>query len=191
VQQFNADRPEAHGNLGTLQAQLGGYDKAKAEYLKALELDPAFLPAAINVADLYRSRGQERDAEAVLREALRRDPGAAAAHYALGLSLARQRRLGEAVVELKEAARLAPDSAQYAYVYGVALHSTGKPQDALQVLEAAHQQFPADLAIMQALATMERDRGNREAALAYARQLVNAAPDDPEAQALLQEMERR
>ena len=74
VQQFNADRPEAHGNLGTLHAQLGAYDKAKAEYLKALELDPAFLPAAINVADLYRSRGEERDAEVVLRKALRRIP---------------------------------------------------------------------------------------------------------------------
>jgi Flp pilus assembly protein TadD len=122
----------------------------------------------------------------VLREALRRDPGAAAAHSALGLSLARQRRLNEAVAELQEAARLAPDSAQYTYVYGVALHSTGKPQGALHVLEAAHQRFPANPAILQALATMERDRGNREAALAYARKLANAAPDDPEAQALLQ-----
>ena len=87
--------------------------------------------------------------------------------------------------------RLAPDSAQYTYTYSVALHSTGKLQEALHVLEAAHQRFPADAAILQALATMERDRGNREAALAYARQRVNAAPDDPEARALLQDMERR
>jgi predicted CXXCH cytochrome family protein len=191
VQQFNADRPEAHGNLGTLHAQRGAYEKAKAEYLKALELDPAFLPAAVNLADLYRSHGHEQDAEAVLRDALRRDPGAAAAHYALGLSLVRQRRRDEAVVEFREAARLAPNSAQYAYVYGMALHSTGKPQDALHVLEAAHQQFPADPAILQALATIELDRGNREAALAYARQLAHAAPDDPAGQALLQEMEQR
>ena len=76
-------------------------------------------------------------------------------------------------------------------MYGVALHSTGKTQEALHVLEAAHQRFPADSAILQALATMERDRGNREAALAHARQLVNTAPDNPEARALLQEMERR
>jgi predicted CXXCH cytochrome family protein len=190
VQQFNADRPEAHGNLGTLHAQRGAYEQAKAEYLKALELDPAFLPAAVNLADLYRFHGHEQDAEAVLRDALRRNPDAAA-YYALGLSLVRQRRRDEAVVELREAARLAPNSAQYAYVYGMALHSTGKPQDALHVLEAAHQRFPADPAILQALATMERDRGNREAALAYARQLAHAAPDDPAAQALLQEMERR
>jgi tetratricopeptide (TPR) repeat protein len=191
VQRFNADRPEAHGNLGTLHAQRGAYEQAKAAYLKALELDPAFLPAAVNLADLYRSRGHEQDAETVLRDALRRDPGAAAAHYALGLSLVRQRRRDEAVVELREAARLAPTSAQYAYVYGIALHGTGRPQEALRVLEAAHQRFPADPAILQALATMERDRGNREAALAYARQLAHAAPDDPAAQALLQEMERR
>jgi tetratricopeptide (TPR) repeat protein len=191
VQQFNADRPEAHGNLGSLYAQRGVYQQAKAEYLKALELDPAFLPAAVNLADLYRSHGHEQDAEAVLRDALRRDPGAAPAYYALGLSLVRQRRRDEAVVELREAARLAPHSAQYAYVYGMALHSTGKPLDALHVLEAAHQRFPADPAILQALATMELDRGNREAALAYARQLAHAAPDDPAAQALLQEMERR
>jgi len=191
VQQFNADRPEAHANLGTLHAQRGAYEQAKAAYLKALELDPAFLPAAVNLADLYRSHGHEQDAETVLRDALRRDPGAAAAHYALGLSLVRQRRRDEAVVELREAARLVPNSAQYAYVYGMALHGTGRPQEALRVLEAAHQRFPADPAILQALATMERDRGNREAALAYARQLARAAPDDPMAQALLQELERR
>jgi hypothetical protein len=47
------------------------------------------------------------------------------------------------------------------------------------------------IAILQALAAMELDRGNREAALAYPRQLAHTAPDDIAAQALLQEMERR
>jgi hypothetical protein len=58
------------------------------------------------------------------------------------------------------------------------------------VLEKAHQRFPGDRAILQALATMARDRGDRAKALAYAEQLVAAAPDDPNGQALLKELRR-
>jgi len=44
--------------------------------------------------------------------------------------------------------------------------------------------------LLQALATMERDRGNRQAAADYARKLVALLPDDAQAKALLQELQR-
>ena len=52
------------------------------------------------------------------------------------------------------------------------------------------QRFPGDRAILQALATMARDRGDRAKAIAYAEQLVAVAPDDGQAQALLKELRR-
>jgi tetratricopeptide (TPR) repeat protein len=156
-----------------------------AELRRALAIDPAFVPASVNLADLYRAAGDESQAESVLRSALQRSPRNGSLHYALGLSLARQQRTTDALGELQQAVRLAPEQARYAYVYGVALHSTGSVTEALEGLAKAHRQFPADIEILQALATMERDRGRLVPARRYAQQLVDLVPEDPQAQAFL------
>lgn len=190
AQRFNADRPEAHANLGALHAARREFPAAQAEYAKALAMDPGFVPAAVNLADLFRALGKDGEAEATVLAALRRDPRNASLHYALGLTLTRLKRQADAVAEFREAAALAPGDSRFAYVYGVALHSTGRPAQGIKVLEDAHLRFPANRDILQALATMEHGRGNAAAALAYAKLLAEAAPDDPEAQALLQQLRR-
>ena len=129
AQTYIADRPEGRMNLGNLHAARGDAQRAIAEFRAAIALDPTFVAAYANLADLYRARGAERDAEAALREGLSRNPGAAVLRHALGLSLARQKRTAESLDALREAARLAPDDARFAYVYAVALHSAGQPRD--------------------------------------------------------------
>ena len=188
AQEFNADRPEAHSNLGIYYARIGQHDRAVVELKQALAIDPAFVPAAVNLADLYRASGDEPRADSTLRAALQSSAADPSLHYALGLSLARQQRLTDALAEFQQAARLAPDEPRYAYVYGVALHSAGKQQEGIRVLAAAHKRFTGDVELLQALATMERDRGQRAAARGYAQQLVKLVPDDPQAQALLREL---
>jgi predicted CXXCH cytochrome family protein len=190
TQRFNADRPEAHTNLGTLYAERGQYDQARAEFQQALAIDPAFVPASVNLADLYRSRGDERSVDTTLRYALKRNPGNASLHHSLGLSLVRQKRMRDAIAELKQSARLAPDQPRYAYVYGVALHSTGKQDQGIRVLADAHKRFTGDTDILQALAMMEHERGRRDAALTYARKLAELLPEDPEAKIMLQRLQR-
>jgi predicted CXXCH cytochrome family protein len=188
AQQFNADRPEAHANLGDYYMRSGNPGRAQAEFERALAIDPAFVPAAVNLAELERARGGEGQAEATLRAALKAQPNEAALHFALGLSLARQKRLAEAVTELRTATRAAPREARYAYVYGVALHSSGAQAAGIDALAAAHARFPADAEILVALVTMERDRGQLAAARRYAQQLVALAPDDAQSQALLRSL---
>jgi Flp pilus assembly protein TadD len=190
AQRFNADRPEGHLNLGALHAERGELDQAEAEYRRAIELAPAAVQPVINLADLYRVRGDEKRAEELLRGALKANPSSAPLHHALGLAYARQKRRKEALAELGEAVRLAPDVPRYAYVYGVGLHSLGDPAKGLAVLEQAHRRFLGDRAILQALAAMERDRGDRAKALAYAERLVALAPDDPASEALVRELRR-
>jgi len=190
VQRFNADRPESHANLGALHAERGEDGQAEAEYRRALELAPEAVQPAINLADLYRSRADEKRAEEVLRAALKANPSAAPLHYALGLTYVRQKRKSEALAELAAAVRLAPDVPRYAYVYGVGLHSFGDAAKGVAVLEQAQTRFPGDRSILQALATMARDRGDRASALAYAEQIVALAPDDPAGQALVTELRR-
>src|SRR5699024_417501 len=102
----------------------------------ALQLDPAFVPAAVNLADFYRAQGQDQNAEKVLRRTLQRAPDASALHYALGLLAVRQGRSAQALAQLADAQRLAPDNPQYAYVYALALSGNRNTTQAIQVLKS-------------------------------------------------------
>ena len=189
AQGFNADRAEAHVNLGALDARLGRLAAAEAAYRTALRLQPAFIPAYINLADLYRQQGREDLVVQTLRAALQADPANAAAYHGLGLSLVRQQRLPEAIPELAKAAQLHPDAPRYAYVYGVALHEAGEVQQGLQVLTEAQRRHPADRDILAALVQYHQQAGDRQAAIAWARKLVEASPGDVQARRLLESLE--
>ena len=94
----------------------------------------------------------------------------------------RQGRTAEAVAAFGRAAELDPADPRFAYVYAVALNSTGRGDEALRLLEANQPRHPADRATLAALATINRDRGDRPAARAWAEKL---AAVDPTARGLL------
>ena len=106
--------PEAHLNLGLLDMRRGDPSKADTEYRTALRLDPAFVPAMVNLADLDGARGKAPSCCA-----RRWRPNAVVLH-SLGLFLVRQRDYGAALDLLRRAHELAPDNASYAYLYAVA-----------------------------------------------------------------------
>ncbi len=151
VQLFNADRPEAWTNLGTVYAERGDATRAVEAFNRALALDSAFVPGWVNLADYYRSVGQDGAGQAALRAGLRKNPNASALHYALGLTLIRAHDLPAALAELRTAARLAPEDAHTGYVYGIALHDSGKPEEGIQQLEAVLKQHPNNRDVLQAL----------------------------------------
>ena len=70
AQELNADRPEAHLNLGVLQAQLGKPLEAERAYRTALRIDPSFAPTYVNLADLYRAQQRDEEGENILRQGL-------------------------------------------------------------------------------------------------------------------------
>ncbi|MGH2570562.1 MAG: multiheme c-type cytochrome, partial [bacterium] len=74
AQLLNADRAEAHLNLGALHASRGEYDEAIREYRTALVKLPAFEPAWVNLADAWRALGHEAKAESTLLAALETVP---------------------------------------------------------------------------------------------------------------------
>src|SRR5208337_3833094 len=94
---LSADRPEAHLNLGLLYERRQLADQADAEYQTALRLDPKFVPAMVNLADLDRLRGMDSQGADLLRKAIALEPENAAAHHALGLLLVRQHFYADAV----------------------------------------------------------------------------------------------
>ena len=95
-----------------------------------------------------------------------------------------QKQYAEALSLLAKAAALQPNNAQYSYVYAVALQSSGKVDQAIKILEQTHKRRPADLPVLQALVSFERQKGDLRSAKVYAEQLLQLSPDDPQAKAL-------
>ena len=100
--------------------------------------------------------------------------------YALGLSLARQKRTAESLKELGEAARLAPNDARLAYVYAVALNDAGKRREALDLLRATVKRSPWDRDVLTGLVHFSLQAGDRDEALRYANRLRELDPESQE-----------
>jgi predicted CXXCH cytochrome family protein len=179
AQVVNLDTPEAHLNLGLLNADVGEIDAAIDEYETAIRRGPHFLPAYVNLADVYRLQGREADCEKTLRRGLAVDAMNASVRHALGLSLVRQRRHPEALEELRRSAEATPELVRYSYVYAIALNSSGRGDEAVVVLRETHERHPGDRDVLAALASVHRERGELWEAAAYARKLVELAPDAP------------
>jgi tetratricopeptide (TPR) repeat protein len=178
AQRFNADRPEARSTLGNFFAHRGLTSDAETEYKAALWLSPQYAPAAINLADLYRQLGRDGDGQIVLRTAVGLSRSDAGLHYALGLTLTREKRTEDALTEFQTATELEPDRSRYAYVYAVALHSSGRVDDSMKVLKENLTRHPDDRDTLLALVTFSRDAGDVIAALGYAEQLSRITPND-------------
>ena len=188
-QMTNAERPEAHLNLGWLAATQGDSETAERHYHLAIERDPTFIPAYVNLADLYRAQGRDAEGEEQLRRALEIDPEVSEIHHSLGLLLVRRGRHQEALAALGRAVELAPEESRFAYVYAVALHDLGQVDPSLAVLQQAHEISPANQEILIGLITFHRDAGDLRGALTYARKLLELDPTNADLQGLIRQLE--
>jgi tetratricopeptide (TPR) repeat protein len=175
VQRYNADRPEARAALGNFRARQGRLAEAQADLESALALDPAFVPAYVNLADLQRVQGRDDEAERVLRDGLRVAGDHATLRHALGLTLVRRQQLPAALEQFAVATRLAPDDARFAYVHAVALHSAGRQAAALRELDRALARHPDDRDLLMAATTY----GGAGTGEKYARRLAERYQGDP------------
>jgi predicted CXXCH cytochrome family protein len=177
AQLFNAERPEAHANLGSLHRDRGQIEQARAAFEKSIAIDATFVVAAISLADLLREAGDESAAEAVLRKALSSNANSGPIQHALGLSLIRQKRTSEGVEQLTKAAESSPDEPRFAYVLGVALHDTGKQAEAISALRNAVARHPYDRDLLWVLASYEVQNGDQSAALQRVQLLTELEPE--------------
>ncbi len=191
AEMIDDDRPESHVNLGLLHLRRQDVTAAEVSYRTALRLDPGFVPGLVNLADLERLRGRDAQGTELLRRALSLEPDNADARHALGLALVRSRDLTGALAEFQRAAALAPDNARYTYVYAIALNSTGAGEEAIQLLEQVHRRHPTNRDALVALATLLRDAGRMNDAIAHAQALLVLEPANPEYRTLLTDLRKR
>jgi len=149
---YNADMPESLSNLGLFEAAQGDLAAAEQQLQRARKLAPRYLPAMLNLSDVYRAQNRDDLGESLLREALAAYPQSADAMHMLGLLYVRTDRTPQSLPLFEQAARLAPDNAQYALVYALALVETGRRAAGIKVLQAAARRFPNNTPIQQALA---------------------------------------
>lgn len=190
AQQLMADVPAGNCNLGNLFMRMGDIARARVAYERAILIDPRFTAAYVNLADLERAAGSEREARKVLDRGLAAVPGAADLSHALGLWLVRSGDRHAAIAALERAARAAPEIARYAYVHAVSLQTKG-PREALEAMKAASSRHPKDPDILGALASMSAEAGDVAGALAYARRLGQILPGNSAVERLIQQLVQR
>jgi Flp pilus assembly protein TadD len=183
--ELNGDRPEARMNLGLLFEKQHDLEKAEKQFKIALSLDPTFSPAALNLADLYRAEGRDRDGERVLDDATTRMPADPSVKHALGLLMVRQKQYTRGLELLASAAHADPTDARYAYVYAVALNDLGQKKTAIQTLEASIKLHPYDRASLRALVNFLSQSHEQAEEFVYAQRLEQLEPDDQNLQQLI------
>ncbi len=184
-QHINAERPEAHANLGALYSRMQEFNKAESAYKKAIEIDPTYAPAYINLADLYRAQNDDQKSRFYLNEIINIQPESGLAHHSLGLLYIRQQNLESALRSLRKSIELEPNNTRFNYIYAITLDAQGKTDQSISILEHAHEQRPADRDVLYALINYHQKIGQNFKAKHYAKILTQVSPWDQNAQLLL------
>lgn len=155
VQKLNNDRAAGRLNLAQFYVKMKLFHQAETEFQQAIKIEPYFSAAYLNLADLYRQiqkPTKERDA---LEAGLKVEPDSGSINHSMGLHFIRQKKYESALGYLQKASELNPANPRYVYIYGVALHSTGKRQEAINILQEANRRFPENRDILNALMTYQ------------------------------------
>jgi predicted CXXCH cytochrome family protein len=191
TQTFNSDRPEGLLNLAGVAIDQGRFVDAETILSEAIERHPDFSALYINLADLFRLMDRPADSEQILRNGLAVIPDDAGLSFSLALAVVRAGRPAEALPLFNAAAQAAPELPYYQFLLAIAFNDLGDNRYALQLLRETHERFPGHADTLLALATLLRDAGEFEQAHQYAVRLVDVLPGDPNARALLSELEQR
>lgn len=140
----NADMAEAQNAYGLFLMGQRQADEAEAALRRAISLDPSLGGAQANLAELYRAIGQIEKSEKTYAEAIEISPDDPLLRYGHALSLVRAKKMAGAIEELEASVRLAPAIAQYRTTLGIALDSTGRTDEAFEVLGQALANNSAD-----------------------------------------------
>lgn len=127
------------GNLNQSLAAFAEGDIANAEQRlkKGISVDPYFEANYVNLAELYRARGETKKEHSLLISAIAAIPTSDILHYTMGMHLVRKQDKVNAVTYFKQAARLGPDNPRNWYIYALGLDSIGKTKEAIAILKRA------------------------------------------------------
>jgi arylsulfatase A-like enzyme/Flp pilus assembly protein TadD len=127
--------PETLAVLGRILAQWGRPQEARRWFERALEIDPTYPPARVDLAILLLMRGRPDEARPALEAALRRDPFHAEGWNALGVIHLEQGRLDPAIQAFRRAIEADPRLPDALFNLAAASSRAGRVAEAITALE--------------------------------------------------------
>lgn len=177
---YSLDMPSTQAMLANVQATLGDTAGARESLQRALSIEPHFVPALLNLADMDRAQGKEDEALALLQQAVKVAPDSGAANHSYGLALVRRGDVAGAMPLLDAATRQDDRQPRYAYVLAVGLDSLGQTSDAVKTLQSASAQWPNQYDLLM-LEVMYREKAGLLSGIkGPLRTLSRIAPNDPQ-----------
>lgn len=166
TQMLMADTAEGQSAMAAAHLALGDIPAAETALQTSLEINPQWVPARVNLADLYRGTGRDALAGPQLERAVAVAPDSPDVLLAYGLWHVRQGQAEQGLPLFAQAWQLYPDNPRYAYVYVVALNSVGQSEQALRVADQVLA-LRADRQLLEAAFGIARDANLVEKMRAY------------------------
>jgi tetratricopeptide (TPR) repeat protein len=129
-------------NLGC-ELDAASPEEASHAYRQALELDPGFADAHVNLGRLHHGAGRLAPAEEHYRKAAQQAPGDPLAHFNLAVLLEERGAIDEAVDAYRAALRVDPGFADAHHNLGLLFDALGKRTLAMTHLKAARKLYGA------------------------------------------------
>lgn len=173
--------PELHNNMGRIHLRNGDLDKARTEFMAALELDQRNADALLNLATIERAKGRLGDAETLVKRALQVDPNSIGALSQLAELARDQGNLDEAVRLFEEALAI-DDSLPFLHMgYGDVLQRAGQFAEAEATFKLVLQLDPDAFKAHYNLGVTYGNQGRIDDAVAEYEKALEMQPDHPEA----------
>ena len=164
--ELDPELAEAHAALGQVYGDHDwDWDRADAEYRRALELNPSSDFAHGQYAYLLLFRGDVAGAVEHIDRAAEIDPVSPLWSLQRGFILSAARRHDEAIATLEEALHAAPGAVGLLLHLGMAYTNAGQPEKGVQTFDRALQHSPGDWQILALKAWAAARAGRREEAL--------------------------
>ena len=188
--EHNLDRPESHLSLGILAENQGDPILAEEHYRSAIKRESTFVPARMNLATQLSRRGRNREAEKLLREAIRYQPTWGQAYYSLGLLQAEEKsRLAEATRNLEKAAAYDGGNPRIFHNLAIAYWQQDKVDSAVASFLRAIELVPESPEYLQNLVQLLMQKGRWTEALTHAKQMSKLLPNNPQVATLISQIE--
>jgi superkiller protein 3 len=180
LQKYIAERPDdpyTHFQLGFAYAALKRWDEAKAEFSRAISLDPKMAPAYLNLGLVLMDSNPGEAARQFLHTA-ELQPAESRPHYLAGVAFEHAGKIPESIEQYRAALAISPKDYEYRFSLGRALLRTGDAPGAEEHFRAAiavrADSAPARLGLAKALLTQKK----YEAAADSLAEYLKLKPDD-------------
>jgi len=172
----------AANQAGVAAYQQGRLDEAGHHFGQALQAEPDYDEALINLGVVYAAQGRYAEAEASLQRALTLDPKSPYAYYNLGSLYSARQEWKAAIQAYKQAIRFFPGYVQAFNNLADAYLEMGNRRQARSVLEKGLALAPDAFYLHKNLGRLALTEGDAPTAIAELKRALEGNPAYPEAQ---------